>query len=419
MTAFLTIMNRTTLSRSIACLGLLLLIGAASAAERADQTIRYVNNEVVTLGDVLLRNLIRRADFSRQGLVLPRTLDEQYRFSLSSLEEITDDVLLAQRAKEMGMQADHDEIVFEVLEKAKRLGTGLSLRDQAEQRRYLERQRTIQNITRWYEGMMPQPRPLDLRTAYDSNQKAYHRPGQSLIFQILLRPSSPEERNQIQERQQALLKKAQDATDPALKAVVEAVLAQFLSADSAGQGQALTSLVDQLVEIGQRTDVPADDQPIITEAQALAKAQRRLLNRSDIEAKLAASRESLSGLVGEEQLGGFRELAKQISQGPAASRGGEIGWIEPGLFTKEFDDAAFRLAKGELSPVFWSGDVGFLLLCADRKPAETRTFDEVYREIENAFYLQRRQAARSRAVAILRAKASIRDINEVSGLLNE
>ena len=412
-------MYRSSLSRSLVGLGLLLLMGVASAAEIADLTIRYVNNEVVTMGDVQLRDSIRRADYTRRGQVLPRTRDEQIRFSVASLEEITDDVLLAQRAKEMGIQADHDEIVFEVLENAKRSGTGLSLRDQAEQRRHLERQRTIERITGWYESMLPQPRPLDLRTAYDRNQQAYDRPGQSRILQILLRQTSPEERAQIRQRQQALLRQAQDATDPALKAVVDAVLAQFLSADAAGQGQALTSLVEQLADNGQRADLPAADRLIIAEAQALATAQRGLLDRRDIEAKLAATRLSLTGLVGDGQLGAFRELAKQISQGPAASRGGEIGWIEPGLYTKEFDEAAFRLAKGELSPVFWIGEVGCLLLCADRKLALTRTFDEVSGEIERGLRWQRRQAARSRAITILRAKASIREINEVDKLLNK
>ena len=412
-------MFRPSLSRSLACLGLLLLVGAASAAEIADLTIRYVNNEVVTLGDVQLRDSIRRADFTRRGQVLPRTRDEQIRFSVASLEEITDDVLLAQRAKEMGIQADHDEIVFEVLENAKRSGTGLSLRDQAEQRRHLERQRTIERITGWYESMMPQPRPIDLRNAYDRNQQAYDRPGQSRILQILLRPTSPEERAQIRQRQQALLRQAQDATDPAIQTVVDAVLAQFLSADAAGQGQALASLVEQLAGIGQRADLPAGDQPLIAEAQALAKAQRGLLDRSDIEAKLAASWPPLANLTGEQQIQAFGELAKQISQGPGASKGGEIGWIEPGSYTKEFDDVAFHLAKGQLSPVFWIGEVGCLLLCADRKEAQTRTFDEVSGEIERSLRWQRRQAARSRAITILRAKASIREINEVNKLLNK
>jgi hypothetical protein len=63
--------------------------------------------------------------------------------------------------------------------------------------------------------------------------------------------------------------------------------------------------------------------------------------------------------------------------------------------------------------------VGCLLLCADRKEAQTRTFDEVSGEIERGLRWQRRQAARARAIAILRAKASIRQINEVDRLLSQ
>lgn len=46
----------------------------------------------------------------------------------------------------------------------------------------------------------------------------------------------------------------------------------------------------------------------------------------------------------------FAELARQVSQdGPSAQRGGKIQWLQTGQTMKEFEDAAFALAPGEMS----------------------------------------------------------------------
>ena len=396
----------------------LLLIAAATAADVADLTIRYVNNEVVTMGDVMLRNAIRKDEYLRRGMVLPRTQAELITFSKKSLDDLTDDVLLAQRAKEMGIQADHDEIVFEVLAQAKRSGVGYSLRDQAEQRRHLERQRTIERITGWYESMMPAARPEDLVKIYQGNKDAFNRPSQSRILQIVLRPTSPDERAALRAGKAALLRAGQDSTDTAIKASVDARLTAFLAADNAGQDPVLDQLVADLAPLTARTDLSAADRTLVTQAADLANRGARLLDQHDVKARLEAARMSLTGFTGEAQIDAFRDLAKRISQGPAASRGGEMGTIEPGLYAKEFDAVAFALDKGELSQVFWIGDIACLLLCADRKEAQIRSFNEVSSEIENKLRWQRRADAREQAVRILRAKASIRDINGMDKLGN-
>jgi parvulin-like peptidyl-prolyl isomerase len=400
-------------------LSLLLICSASVAAltaDLADLTVRYVNNEVITMGDIQLRNEMRRSEFTRRGLVLPRTRAELISFSKQSLEDLTDDVLLAQRAKEMGIQANHDEIVFEVLEQAKKSGVGYSLRDQAEQRRHLERQRTIERITGWYESLMPQPRPQDLAKAYQSGKASFNRPSQARILQILVRPTPPEERAALRAGKSALLRTGQDATDAAIKTCVAARLTAFLAADSLGQDLALDGLVTDLAPLADRKDLAPADRTLVSQAADLAKRSTQLMDQQEVKRRLEIARLALTGLSGEGQINAFRELAKRISQGPAATRGGEIGWIEPGLYTKELDAVAFGLDKGELSQVFWVADIGCLLLCADRKDAQIRSFDEVSGEIERTMRWQRRGQARDQAVRILRAKASIRDVNGLDKL---
>ena len=403
--------------RLLSVTALLFTALAAHAADLADLTIRYVNNEVITMGDVQLRNDMRRSDYQRKGLVLPRTNAEFIAFSNRSLDDLTDDVLLAQKAKEMGIEANHDEITLEVLQNARRSGVGLSLRDQAEQRRHLERQRTIDRITGYYESLAPMPRPADLLKIYSADTTSFNRPSQARLLQILIRPSPPEERQQLRTAKAALLRRAQEAVDPALKAIVDARLADYLAADAAGQDAALDQLVNQLAAQVERKDLKEGDLAILQEVKTLADRQAALISADDVRTRLETARLSLAGLRGEGLVQAFRELAKRISQGPAAARGGEIGWVEPGAYTPEFDAVAFALQTGDLSQPFRIGDTGCLVLCAERKEALTRSFDEVSGEIERSLRWQQREKARKQAVVILRGKASIRDVNTLDQLV--
>jgi parvulin-like peptidyl-prolyl isomerase len=372
------------------------------------------------MGDVKFRNDMRRVDAERRGLVLPTTTQQWIDFSGRSLEDITDDLLLEQKAKSMGIQADHQEIVLEVLQKAKRSGQGLSLRDQAVQRRFLERQRTIARITGWYMLLSPQSRPLDLLAIYQANASSFNRPAQAHLLQIVMGPATADERAALRLAKAALLRKAQTATAPAIKAIVDARLTAFLNADSAGQAGELTGLVNDLAGLD-REAVTASaeavtDGALLTEASALLAREAALLDAAQVRARLEDVRKSLLDLRGEAQMEAFRKIAKEVSQGAAAGRGGDIGWVDPSQFTSEFATVAFALEPGAVSTPFNVGTTWCLVLCAERKAAQIRTFDEVSGEIEREQDLQRREQARAKAVAILRTQASVRDINRLDQL---
>jgi parvulin-like peptidyl-prolyl isomerase len=47
----------------------------------------------------------------------------------------------------------------------------------------------------------------------------------------------------------------------------------------------------------------------------------------------------------------FAKIAKRVSRCPSSKKGGNLGKFEKGKMVKEFEDAAFALQKGEISPI--------------------------------------------------------------------
>ena len=78
----------------------------------------------------------------------------------------------------------------------------------------------------------------------------------------------------------------------------------------------------------------------------------------------------------------FSALAKQYSQGPSASRGGELGWFGRGAMVKAFEDAAFALSAGAITQVPVRTRFGYHVIKVDEhKSAYTKGLDEVKDEI--------------------------------------
>ena len=79
----------------------------------------------------------------------------------------------------------------------------------------------------------------------------------------------------------------------------------------------------------------------------------------------------------------FAELAKQYSQDTlSAENGGEIGFISKGQTVPEFEDAAFALSAGEISPIVETYYGYHLIKVLEEQEAYIRSFDEVRETIE-------------------------------------
>ncbi|MGH8494916.1 MAG: SurA N-terminal domain-containing protein [Gammaproteobacteria bacterium] len=80
--------------------------------------------------------------------------------------------------------------------------------------------------------------------------------------------------------------------------------------------------------------------------------------------------------------GDFAALAREFSDDTGtANAGGDLGWLEPGMFAGPFDDALFSMSAGEIrGPV--RSEFGFHVIeLTDVRPGETRTLDDVREEL--------------------------------------
>jgi peptidyl-prolyl cis-trans isomerase C len=104
----------------------------------------------------------------------------------------------------------------------------------------------------------------------------------------------------------------------------------------------------------------------------------------------------------------FAELAKQFSKDPGSKdQGGDLGYFSRGQMVPQFEEAAFKLQKGEVSQPFETQFGWHILKVDDRRAGQVAPFDAVKDRIVGAIIHQKAQ----QVAADLRAKAKIEYID--------
>lgn len=103
----------------------------------------------------------------------------------------------------------------------------------------------------------------------------------------------------------------------------------------------------------------------------------------------------------------FDELAKLKSQGPNASQGGDMGYIEPGQMLEVLDNAIFKLKPGEFSePV--KSEIGYHIFKVEEiNPGKEPGLEEVQKDIQMMLFQNKFKAKIDEWLAGLKNKAYI------------
>jgi len=104
----------------------------------------------------------------------------------------------------------------------------------------------------------------------------------------------------------------------------------------------------------------------------------------------------------------FATLAKQKSKDPGAAEGGDLGYFTKEQMVPEFAEAAFKLAKGQISDPVKTQFGWHIIKVEDKRMKPTPTFEQVRSQIEN-YVAHRAQAA---LVEKLRSAANIERLDK-------
>jgi len=78
----------------------------------------------------------------------------------------------------------------------------------------------------------------------------------------------------------------------------------------------------------------------------------------------------------------FSTLAKEFSEGPSSTRGGDLGYFTRGRLVKPFEGAAFALKPGQVSGIVKTNFGYHLIKVMDKKPATVIAYEDINDRLE-------------------------------------
>ena len=103
----------------------------------------------------------------------------------------------------------------------------------------------------------------------------------------------------------------------------------------------------------------------------------------------------------------FAALAKEYSEGPSGSRGGDLGYFSRGQMVKPFEDAAFALPVGEVSGIVETQFGYHIIMVTDREAASVISYDTAKVQIVEKLRQDKSRLEIQRYIETLRTKAEI------------
>ncbi len=103
----------------------------------------------------------------------------------------------------------------------------------------------------------------------------------------------------------------------------------------------------------------------------------------------------------------FAELAKKHSQGPTASRGGDLSFFTRGRMVPDFEKVAFEMKVGDISKPVKTQFGWHIIKVTERKEGRQRPFDEVKESIEKLLRNKKSRKAKADLLKMLRDEAKV------------
>jgi peptidyl-prolyl cis-trans isomerase SurA len=103
----------------------------------------------------------------------------------------------------------------------------------------------------------------------------------------------------------------------------------------------------------------------------------------------------------------FAKVAREVSKGPSAPDGGDLGWLRRGTIQKALEDAAFALKDGQISGLVRAGPGLHILKVEGRRRGGERSFEDAKEEIRTRLLDEQVAQTRQQYLEELRRGAAI------------
>jgi peptidyl-prolyl cis-trans isomerase SurA len=103
----------------------------------------------------------------------------------------------------------------------------------------------------------------------------------------------------------------------------------------------------------------------------------------------------------------FSKVAREVSRGPSADSGGDLGWLRRGTIQKALEDAIFSLKDGQFSGLVRAGAGVHILEAEAHRKGGGKTFAEAKDQIRDRLVNEQAEGYRAQYVAELRREALI------------
>ncbi len=104
----------------------------------------------------------------------------------------------------------------------------------------------------------------------------------------------------------------------------------------------------------------------------------------------------------------FAALAREHSDGPTRTNGGDLGYIRPGQLDKQFESKVFALKVGEVSDIIETDNGFHLFKVVEKKPETILAYEDVKEKIRQFLFEEKAKQEADRQAKVLREKADVR-----------
>ena len=126
------------------------------------------------------------------------------------------------------------------------------------------------------------------------------------------------------------------------------------------------------------------------------------------ESQKAAARKKLENIQQKAGNGeDFAALAKEFSEGPSGSKGGDLGYFRRGQMVKPFEEAAFSLNPDEMSDIVETSFGYHLIKLVDKKPESTIAYEDIRNKLQEHLKQNKVREQVNLHIEDLRGKAKV------------